>query len=1312
MTNFIPRDRQVSFRNRQPIANRVVGTALFADISGFSKLTRKLLNLLGEQGAEAVPACINPLYDAIVYELHRFGGSVIGFAGDAITCWLDGEADSGMRAVACAVAMQNAMATVSEVLLPDGSRFHLGLKVSIASGVARRFMVGDPDILVMDALAGKVVATMAQGEKYANAGDIVLSQATYEQVADQVVVREQHDGYVMLDRLVTGWTGEGVGDSAELPPLDPQIANAWVLAPTRERMTISGFLAELRYCTALFLRFDGINYDEDDTAGDKLNQFVAWVQHIIQRDGGHMIQLTLGDKGSYLYAVFGAPISYGKNSVRAATAALTLREAHQTFDFIANVQVGLSQGRMWTGAYGAEVRSTYGALSDATNMAARLMMRAGLGEAIIDDSTVAELSEQFSLTSYDTMIAKGRETPLPIWRLDAPKERTADLPTFTLPLFDREHLTTQLHRYWQRAAAGERQVATVAGEAGIGKSHLITTFVRSLANTAQIAVSTSNTTDNEIVYAGWRQLFLRLLSFSSSADLSDAEIRTALAGTGFEADVRLPLLGDLLGKRLPENAMTAALEPEVRRDTLTALVIEMLHDWTTRSPLLIVMDDVQWLDSLSITLLQKVVQQSAEWRLLILLVYRPLGDKLATVAATQSLDVETVSAETTQQIAHYILDAPISLLFSNLLFKLTNGNPFFVESLLTTMRLTGQIEQTDNRWDVSEQVRVTLRAANYIKRVDNQWQLVDNADLRNVRLGLPASIHDTVLARIDQLREPTKLALKVASVIGMQFRTLLVSLAYPHPVADKAVDAEIQMLGAEALISSSDQTLHQFRHRSTQEVAYSTLLFSQRRELHRRVARGLQQLETDSLDAIAQHAFEGELWELALRCYVSLGARARQLHANHQSISTYRRVLGCLEHVDEATVQAHEMDARLALGEALVNVGQHDEARSELLQSLKLSQDDPYKQARVYRWLARSQELQGDFDAALEWLEKGLAVGGASVESAEMLAIAGLIEARRGNFDKAQTLCEQTLRMTDHVDAPAFRGRALNLLAIISRLRSKPKDAIRFATESLETYRAISNRRGEALALNEIAVANVEHGSWRVAVEAYHAARNIFFETGDIYHRILTENNLGNIARDQGREDDALEFYSAALNSLEQIGGSPYIKGALQINVGAAYLHKGSFAAAAAGFEAAHVLFEQAGSRDFASELDRYRAQLALAQGDINMATAYAEQALAVAQEMSMRAAEGYALYVRGMVGVAVGAWVSAETDLTESVAIFDEVEDPYGSGQARLKLAQLLNTSDLQRAKILAAEAAQLFEQIDAQVAQAEAQRIAARTV
>ena len=140
---YIPGDRRRALSQGLSLPDHVRGAALFADISGFTPLTEALANELGSQRAsEVLTGHLNRVFHAVIAQLDRFGGDVIYFSGDAITCWLD--SDDGSRATASALAMQDAMAREGEITTPGGLSLQLALKVAVAVGPARRFVVGDP----------------------------------------------------------------------------------------------------------------------------------------------------------------------------------------------------------------------------------------------------------------------------------------------------------------------------------------------------------------------------------------------------------------------------------------------------------------------------------------------------------------------------------------------------------------------------------------------------------------------------------------------------------------------------------------------------------------------------------------------------------------------------------------------------------------------------------------------------------------------------------------------------------------------------------------------------------------------------------------------------------------------------------------------------------------------------------------------------------------------------------------------------------------------------------------------------------------
>ncbi len=181
---YIPGDRRRALATGTSMPDRVRGAALFADISGFTPLTEALVNELGPQrGAEELTANLNRVFHALIADLERFGGHVIYFSGDAITCWIDG--DDGARATACALAMQKTMSELGEVVTPAGARVRLAMKAAVAVGAARRFLVGDPEVQLIDVLAGRLIDALATAERLAARTEVVLDRSALGSLGDR-----------------------------------------------------------------------------------------------------------------------------------------------------------------------------------------------------------------------------------------------------------------------------------------------------------------------------------------------------------------------------------------------------------------------------------------------------------------------------------------------------------------------------------------------------------------------------------------------------------------------------------------------------------------------------------------------------------------------------------------------------------------------------------------------------------------------------------------------------------------------------------------------------------------------------------------------------------------------------------------------------------------------------------------------------------------------------------------------------------------------------------------------------------------------
>ena len=406
---YIAEDRRRALSSGAELPERTQGSALFADISGFTPLTEALVAELGPQrGAEELSAIVDTLFDQLLARLHRHGGSVVYFSGDAVTCWL--QDDDGSLAASCALDMQRTMVTAGRISTPSGRTVELAMKIAIVVGAARRFVVGDPAVQLIDVLAGALMDDLAATERIARPGQILLDAPAADLLADRV-----HGEPVITDGIrrlrLTGLTAdlELPPPAPDNPPLPEEIVRSWLLQVVYERMKTGRgeFLAELRTAVPLFLRFGGLDFDNDPAAVRHLDDFIVAAQHVIDGYGGSTLQLTIGDKGAYLYAVFGAPHAHEDDAARAAAAALDLLDL-EAGHAVTGFQIGLSLGRLRSGTYGHAQRRTFCCLGDPVNLAARLMAAASPGQILVSGDVQAAAGQRYRWEQLTDRRLKGK----------------------------------------------------------------------------------------------------------------------------------------------------------------------------------------------------------------------------------------------------------------------------------------------------------------------------------------------------------------------------------------------------------------------------------------------------------------------------------------------------------------------------------------------------------------------------------------------------------------------------------------------------------------------------------------------------------------------------------------------------------------------------------------------------------------------------------------------------------------------------------------------------------------------------------------
>jgi adenylate cyclase len=1150
LSAYIPEDRRLALAQGIELPENAWGAALFADVSGFTPLTEALLESLGPQrGAEELSRWLNLIYDALIAEIQRYQGSVITFSGDSITCWFDDRPlvteelqspvtfatqDSGIAsllATACARAMQQAMQKFNRVVVPGGGTVSLAIKIAVAAGAVRRFIVGDPKIQLIDVIAGKTLDRLIAAEQQSLKGEILLDEQAAAALGDQVVIREWRDDpetsarFAVVDKLnVDVFAVPWPTMSAEAIRVD-QI-RPWLLPPVYNRLEsgMGDYLTELRPAIALFVHFGGLDYDSDPEAQFKLNAFVQSVQRILARYDSYLLNLTIGDKGSYLYASFGAPLAHEDDATRAISAALELRDLKM--EYVKGLKIGVSQGRMRTGSYGGTNRRAYSTLGDDVNLAARLMQNATVGEALVTSRVQKASADAFIWEELAPLRVKGRSQPVTVLRLIAEqKRRITHLyeSKYALPMVGREAELALIEEKFDQTSSGRGNIIGITAEIGMGKTRLMVEVIRIARRRNIIGYSgecqSYGTTTSYLVWQNiWRGFFGLDPAWTLTEQIQQLERELFRINPALFP--RLPLLGTVLNLQIPDNELTATFSAKLRKESLEGLLVDCLRSRASGTPLLLLLEDCQWIDPLSHDLLDIISRAVADLPILIAFAYRPpelrqwvtVGVRQLphfTEIALTNLQTEEVGKLVSQKLAQVygekteLLPALVERISAR-----AEGNPFYLEELINYLHDRG----------------INPQQPDVLQQVD-----------------LPTSLYSLVLSRIDQLSENQRTLLKMASVIGRYFHVAMLWGISNQFGDEQLVHQDLDILNKLELTlldTPEPELAYLFKHVLTQEIAYETLPFATRAILHEQIGQYIEKTYESVLNQyvylLAHHFEHSESIDKKRDYLLRAGEQAQANYANRDAVSYYERLLPLLP--DEK-----QLDIFLKLGQVLEIEGNWPAADERYRRALKLAEQyqDKQKQglaqfaiAEILRKQSRYSEAAIGYEKARFAFEEIQDQGGV----AKILSSFGTLGAQQGKFDEAERLYHSALEIRRTLNHPPEIANIINNLSLVAELRGDLASARALQEESLSIRREVGNKWYIANSLSNLGLIILGQGEVSEARSRLEEAIALLRETGDKWAIANTLNNLALALSDQGDYVTSYKYYEESLLLNKELG--------------------------------------------------------------------------------------------------------------------------------------------------------------------------------
>jgi predicted ATPase len=990
-----------------------------------------------------------------------------------------------------------------------------------------------------------MIDRMATAEHLAGAGEIVVDAVTLSSLGEREVHTWRIDPATRLRFAVL--TDSAIADNslrvdinasplAAIDNLQPEAVRPFLL-PTVYNRLVAGqgeFLTELRPVVACFVRFGGLDYDADPDAPAKLNAYICWVQQVVAAYEGVVLDLTLGDKGSYLYAVWGAPVAHEDDAQRAAHAALELRVPPPAFSFIGTVQIGLSRGEMRTGAYGSAMRRTYGALGDEVNLAARLMQAAPPGQILASGRVQAACADYFIWEALPPLNVKGKQALIPAYQLHEARHITIRLhePRYHAPLVGRQNELAQITATLERAAAGAGQIIGVVGEAGLGKSRLVAEAVRA-AQTAGWAVygGAAQSFGTNSAYLAWQPIWRAFFGLSADHEADPvAQIQHELTRLTPDARERLALLEPVLGLPLPETELTASMDEKLRKESREALLVDLLQAKASQRPVLLVLEDCHWLDSLSHDLLEAVGRALPHLPVAVLLAYR--GSDLAQVPAPRvmalpqftalaltSLALDEAEAFLTMRLAAARPDEALSPVLMERLVERSQGNPFYLEELLAYL-------------------------------IDQQVDLTDPTV--GARVELPVSLQSLILSRVDQLSDRTQLTLKAASVLGRLIRVAWLVGYQPNiGTADQLqLDlAELARLEFIGLDTPDPALAYLFKHIITHEAVYGSLAEEVRLRLHGQVATWLERAGSTDLDLLAYHYSCSDNTAKRREYLRRAGDAAAATWSNVAAASYYERLLPDLTEAD-----AEWSMVLRALGEMLERQGAWDAAATQYALALEAAKDSQAHAAAAHG-LGVVRGKQGAYQEALAQLEAACTAYAAAEDGAgtgRSQAEIGRIYWLQGDYRQAYVILEASLQTAQLADDKSTVARILYHLGILVLRQGDMRTARARLEASLSLYQEQGHRAACASVLNSLGIVAMEQQEFELARTQLEESLALRRELGDRWGLSLTLGNLGLVAQNQRAWEQAQSLHLESLQLSQALGDRVSIANTLQhLGIGA-----------------------------------------------------------------------------------------------------------------------------------------------------------------
>jgi class 3 adenylate cyclase/tetratricopeptide (TPR) repeat protein len=705
-----------------------------------------------------------------------------------------------------------------------------------------------------------------------------------------------------------------------------------------------------------------------EAARDLVDPVLERMMSAVHRYEG-MVNQVLGDG---IMALFGAPLAVEDHALRACYAALALQSeiARHAEDVLRmqgvtiQVRVGLNSGEVLLRTIGNDLSLEYSAIGLTTHLASRMEQLAPPGQILMTTETFRLVEGYVSVGSLGLVPVKGLPEPVEIYQLLGPgaaRTRLQAVATRGLTRFvGRQREMDALSHALEVASQGRGQLVAMVGEAGVGKSRLVGELTQSITlHGWRILESRSVSYGRAAPYGPVRDLIRSLFQIADNDDRETTrqKVTTRVMTRGSLLEDTVPAILTLLDA-LPPDSSFSTLDPRDRRQRTLEAVKGLLLRESQLQPLMVIVEDLHWIDSETQALLDSLVESLPSGRILLLVNYRPeYRHGWASKSCYSQIRVDPLLADGVNELFDALLGPDPGLEpLKPVLMEQTGGNPFFLEECIRTL---AESHALDGR-------RGAYRLARPLGAIT-----------------VPATVHAVLAARIDRLPPTEKSLLQTASVIGKDVSFALLRAITDLPESElRAGLSALQTAEFVHEVSLFPELEYTFNHALTHEVTYAGLVKERREAVHARIVDALERLSIghpmERVERLAQHAVRGAVWSKAPGYLRRTGANAAAQSAYRQAVTCFEQALAALEHLPPSPETMTEaIDLRFDLRNALFALGRLEQILDHLNHAKAMAEQlgDQRRLGWVAAYMTHYFWRVGDHPRAIESGQRAVAIG-------------------------------------------------------------------------------------------------------------------------------------------------------------------------------------------------------------------------------------------------------------------------------------------------------------------------------------------------